>query len=119
MDTFLDNLFVHLHDSKRTRRSTKNYYTDNTVLMADSKVKLKELLENVVYEREKKRNYKTICMFVSKMNSSSCEGDIKIKRVKKYNYLGSVVRDKGKCDTKSLKCIRIAKYTFLKLRKCP
>lgn len=81
--------------------------------MADSKGKLKE---NVAYERKKKRNYKTIRMFVSKMNSSICEGgDIKIKPVKKYNYLGSVVRDNGNCDTENRKCIRIAKYAFLKL----
>ena len=41
-------------------------------------------------------------MVVSRKDSLKCElkiGDIKIKQVKKFSYLGSMLTEDGKCDT--------------------
>ncbi|XP_069972232.1 uncharacterized protein [Penaeus vannamei] len=61
---------------------------------------------------------KTECMVVSKRTSPPCElkiGQEKIKKVQKFNYLGSMVSEDGRCDTEIRKRIGIAKDTFQKL----
>ena len=76
------------------------------MLIADSEEKLKELLDKVVEESKNKglsiNCKKTECMVVSRKDSLKCElkiCDIKIKQVKKFNYLGSMLTEDGKCDT--------------------
>ena len=59
-------------------------------------------------------------MVVSRKDSLKCElkfGDIKIKQVKKFNYLGSMLTEDGKCDTEIQRRIGIAKDAFQKLSK--
>ena len=99
-------------------------YADDTVLIANSEEKLKELLEKVVEESKNKglsiNCKKTECMVVSRKDSLKCElkiGDIKIKQVKKFSYLGSMLTEDGKCDTEIQRRIGIAKDAFQKLSR--
>jgi len=97
-------------------------YADDTVLLAESQEKLQDLLDKVVDASRKKgltiNCKKTECMVVSKRTSPPCElkiGQEKIKKVQKFNYLGSMVSEDGRCDTEIRKRIGIAKDTFQKL----
>ena len=59
-------------------------------------------------------------MVVSRKDSLKFElkiGDIKIKQVKKFSYLGTMLTEDGKCGTEIQRCIGIAKDAFQKLRK--
>lgn len=59
-------------------------------------------------------------MVVSKMDSPNCKlhnGDVKIKQLQKFCYLGNVITDDRKCDTESQGHIEIVKETFQKLSK--
>ena len=59
-------------------------------------------------------------MVVSRKDSPNCDlkfGDIKIKQVKKFRYLRSMLTKDGKCDTKIQRRIGIAKDAFQKLSK--
>ena len=63
---------------------------------------------------------KTECMVVSKRESPACAlkaGDNTIKQVQKFNYLGSLLTEKGKCDEEIKKGIGMAKDAFQKLQK--
>ena len=59
-------------------------------------------------------------MVVSRKDSPKCEletGDIKIKQVKKFSYLGSMLTEDGNCDTEIQRRFGIAKGAFQKLSK--
>ena len=99
-------------------------YADDTVLIAKSEKRLQDLLDKVVEESKKKGltiNYKkTECMVVSKREGQACALKIRdntIKQVKRFNYLGSLLRENGKCDEEIKKRTRMAKDTFQKLQK--
>ena len=99
-------------------------YTDVTFLIAESQAQLQELLDRVVNASQEKgltiNCKKTECMVISKKESPRCDlriGDAHIKQVQKFNYLGSVIKSDGRCDTEIKKCIGMAKDTFQKLEK--
>ncbi|MCH9665805.1 MAG: hypothetical protein K0U41_08180 [Gammaproteobacteria bacterium] len=101
-------------------------YADDTVLLAESEEELQDLLDKVVDESKKKgltinsKKNKTECMVVSKGESPRCElkiGDITIQKIKKFNYLGSMITEDGRCDTEIRRRIGIAKDSFQKLNK--
>lgn len=82
--------------------------------------KLKWLLDKIVNEGKKERqsiNYKKAkCIIINKRESSRCEqhlGDVKIKQVQKYNYLGRVQTDDGKFNAENLNDV----FQVLKDRK--
>ena len=62
---------------------------------------------------------KSECMVIKKeKEKTQCKvkiGDEEIKRVEKFNYLGSLITSDGKCDTEIKKRIAMAKDTFEKL----
>ena len=77
------------------------------------------MLDNVVEESKKKgltiNCKKTECMVVSKRESPACAlniGDNTIKQVQKFNYLGSLLTENGKCDEEIKKQIGMAKDDF-------
>ena len=82
------------------------------------------MLEKVV-EKSKKKGLtinckKTEWMVVSKKESPACAlktGDNTIKQVQKFNYLGSLLTENGKCDEEIKKRIGRAKDAFQKLKK--
>ena len=84
---------------------TNHRYADDTVLVADSQDDLQMLLDRVVDESRKRgltiNCKKTECLVVSKRESPKCSlkiGDVIIKQVAKFNYLGSTITENGKCD---------------------
>ena len=81
-------------------------------------------MEKVVEESKKKgltiNCKKTECMVVSKRESQPCAlkiGDNTIKQVWMFNYLGSLLRENGKCDVEIKKTIGMAMDGFQKLQK--
>ncbi|XP_042883267.1 uncharacterized protein LOC122260182 [Penaeus japonicus] len=100
-------------------------YADDTVLIAESRDNLQELLDKVIEESKKKgltiNCKKTECMVVSKKTvKPQCMlhvGTYKIQQVEKFNYLGSLITDDGKCDREIKKRIGMAKDAFQKLGK--
>ena len=94
------------------------------MLIADTEEKLKKLLDKAVKGSKGKgltiHCKKAECMVVSRKDSPKCDlkiGDIKIKQVKKFSYLGSMLTKDGKCDTEIQRRIGIAKDAFQKLSK--
>lgn len=66
-------------------------YADDTVLIEDWEVKLKELLDKGKRE-EKSINYKkTECVVISKIDIHI--GDVKITQVEEFNYPGNMAID--------------------------
>jgi len=100
-------------------------YADDTVLIAESEEKLQEILDKVVEASEKKgltiNCRKTECMVISKQKvAKQCKiriGDILIKQVQKFNYLGSMITEDGKYDQEIRRRIGMAKAAFEKLGK--
>ncbi len=97
-------------------------YADDTALLADSEEKLQTLLNKVVEESKKKglsiNCKKTECMVVSKTISPQCQlhiGETIIKKVKSFNYLGSLITEDGKCDSEIRRRIGFAKDVFQRL----
>ena len=63
---------------------------------------------------------KTECMAVSKRESLACALKIEddtIKQVHKFNYLGSLLTENGKCDEEIKRRIGMANDAFQKLQK--
>ena len=63
---------------------------------------------------------KTECMVVSKRKSPRCElqiGDVTIQKTKKFNYLGSLITEDGRCNAEIRRRIGIAKEAFQRLEK--
>ena len=94
--------------------------------LPDSQIKeeLQDMLGKVVEESKGKvltiNCKKTECMVVSKRESPACAlkiGYITIKQVQKFNYLGSLLPESGKCDEESKKKIGMAKDAFQKFQK--
>ena len=59
-------------------------------------------------------------MVVRRKDSPKCKlkiGDIKIKQVKKFSYLGCMLTEDENCDTEIQRCIGRAKDAFQKLSK--
>ena len=99
-------------------------YANNTVLIAESKKELQDLLDNVVEESKKKgltiNCKKTECMVVSRRESPTYAlkiGDNTIKQVQKFSCLGSLLTENGMCDEEIKKRIGMAKDAFQKLQK--
>ena len=99
-------------------------YADDTVLIAKFEKELQDLLHKVVEESKKKgltiNCKKTKGMVVSKGQSPACAlkiGDNTIKQVQKFNYLGSLLTENGKCDEEIKMRIGMAKDAFQKLQK--
>ncbi|XP_037794114.1 uncharacterized protein LOC119589587 [Penaeus monodon] len=100
-------------------------YADDTVLISESEGKLQELLDKVVEESAKKgltiNCKKTECLVVSKKTRRpDCRlyiGKDTIKQVSKFNYLGSIIAENGKCEDEIKRRIGMAKDAFQKLRK--
>ncbi len=97
-------------------------YAHDTVLMAESGGELQELLDTVAEESRKKglsiNCKKTECMVVSKRRNPRRRlhiGDVEIKQVEKFNYLGSMLTEDGKCDTEVRRRIGLAKEAYQKL----
>lgn len=74
-------------------------YADDAMLMAGSERKWKVLLDKVVKENNTKeltiKCMKVECIVVSKRKRPSYDlfsGDIKIKQVQKFNYLGRIIQ---------------------------
>eukprot|EP00795_Rhopilema_esculentum_P009669 gene9669-biopygen2063 len=100
-------------------------YADDTVLISESAEKLQELLDRVVAESRKKgltiNCKKTECMVVSKQlekpQFTLQIGENIIQQVGRFNYLGSVITDDGKCDSEIKRRKGMAKDAFQKLGK--
>ena len=98
-------------------------YADDTVLLAESEKELQDLLDKVAEESKKKdlmiNCKKTECMVVSKRVSPACapKTDKTIKQVQKFNFLGNLLTENGKCDEEIKKRIGMAKDAFHKLQK--
>ena len=100
-------------------------YADDTVLIAKSEKELQGLLDKVVEESKKKgltiNCKKTECMVMSKRASPSCAlktvGNT-IKQVQKFNYLGSLLTENGKCDEKSKREMEGLRILFRSCRNC-
>jgi hypothetical protein len=63
---------------------------------------------------------KTECLVVSKRKSPRCElriGEVIIKQVDKFSYLGSLITEDGEWDVEIKRRIGMAKNTFYKLEK--
>src|SRR5688572_23803242 len=97
-------------------------FADDAVLLAASKEKLQALL-NKVAEASKRKGLsinikKTKCMVISKKISPKCELNLdgsKIKQVEKFNYLGSLITEDGRCDGEIKRRIALIKDAFQKL----
>ena len=96
-------------------------YADDTVLIAESEGKLQEILDKVVESSERKglsiNCKKTECISKQK-TAKQCKiliGDIPIKQIQKFNYLGSMLTADGKCDLEIRRRIGMAKDAFQKL----
>ena len=98
-------------------------YADDTALIAEPQEKLQALLNKVVEESEKKgmtiNCKKTECMVIRKRKDvANCElntGNNVIKKVRKFNYLGSLITEDGRSDMEIKRRIGIAKDTFMKM----
>lgn len=91
-------------------------YRDDTMLMADSETKLREILTKVnkQWDLEKKKPL-NVRREIYSCQQKSCYllfGDKKIKQVQKIASLGSVVTDKGKGDTRITRHEGIAEDAF-------
>ena len=82
-------------------------YTDDTVLIADSVEKLKNIISTVIVESENKglqlNTKKTECIVISKQSDIPvcnilCKGLI-IKQVGTFKYLGFTITPDARCDT--------------------
>ena len=82
-------------------------YTDDTVLIADSVEKLKNIISTVIVESENKglqlNTKKTECIVISKQSAIPvcnilCKGQI-IKQVGTFKYLGFTITPDARCDT--------------------
>ena len=100
-------------------------YADDTVLISESAEKLQELLKKVVKESGKKglgiNCKKTECMVISKKTLKSKFtleiGGNRIGQADKFNYLGSIITNDGKCDSENKRRIGLARDAFQKLGK--
>ena len=88
-------------------------------MIAKCEKELQDFLDKVVEEKKKKtltiNCKKTECMVVSKRESPACTlkiGDNTIKQVWKFNYLGSLLTENGKCEEEIKKRIGKAKGAF-------
>ena len=107
------------------RNMTNLRYADDTVLLAESKEQLQALLDKVVEESRKKgltiNCAKTQSMVVCKSRAiPDCTlhiGTNQIEQVSKFNYLGSMISEDGRCDMEIKRRIGMAKGTFEKLGK--
>ena len=80
-------------------------------------------LLDIAVEQSKKEGLfinckKTECIVVCKRERPRCRlkiGEIEIKQVRKFNYLGRIITEDGKCDGKIRRRIGIAKEAFQKL----
>uniref|UniRef100_A0AAQ6A1U7 ribonuclease H n=1 Tax=Amphiprion ocellaris TaxID=80972 RepID=A0AAQ6A1U7_AMPOC len=106
------------------RNSTNMRYADDTAIIATSEEKLQALLDKVVEESRKMglsiNIKKTESMVISKSKihprcNLNVEGN-NIKQVEKFNYLGSLITDDGRCDAEIRRRIGIAKETFHKMQ---
>jgi len=99
-------------------------YADDTALIAESSEELQVLLDKVVEESRKMglslNCKKTECMVITKKKIvPRCEIIVEnnlITQVKKFNYLGSVVTEDGRCDTEVRRRIGMAKDAFQKMK---
>lgn len=95
-------------------------YADDTVLIADTKVKLQVLLNRVKEESGNRgltiNARKTKCMVMSKNipvpRMRLICGDQVVEQVGKFNYLGSVVSEDVRCDDEIKRRIGIAKDAY-------
>ena len=98
-------------------------YADDSTLLAESEKELQKMVDTVVESSKRKgltiNCKKTVCMVISKHKlAKECKiliDDTPIKQVKKFNYLGSLITDDGKCDQEIRKRIGMAKDAFEKL----
>lgn len=68
--------------------------------MADSEIKMQDLLDKLVEESEKTK--KTYSNAISKRSRSRCVlriGNIKIKPLITFKYIGKILTEDGECDT--------------------
>ena len=96
-------------------------YADDTGLIAESEKELHDLLGKVVKE-SKKKGLKINCkkIVVKKRASTACAlkiGDNTIKQVWKFNYLGSLLIENGKCDEESKRELEWLRMLFRSCRK--
>ena len=102
-------------------------YADDTVLVADSEEKLRELvvaLHRACTARGLNINFrqgKTEVMGITKraqdLNVNIRMEGRRIAQVEKYKYLGVMVTKNGKCEAEVLKRIGMAKTSFNNMRK--
>jgi len=98
-------------------------YADDIVPIAQSKVKLQEMLNIIDIHSEENglsiNLKKTECMVISKnRNVIDCGITLKgnsIKQVANFKYLGTWITNDGKCDNEIKARIAMAKDTFCKL----
>ena len=88
------------------RNSTNMRYADDTAIVATLEENLQALLDKVVEESGKMslsiniKKMEGMVISISKIRQRcnlNVEGN-NIKQVEKFNYLGSVITDDGKCD---------------------
>ena len=125
---YSEKIFMELDDQQGFIVGGYNFnnarYADDAVLVAGSERKLQQMLDKVVEEGNKMgmaiNCKKTECLVVSKRKSPRCElriGEVLIKQVDKFSYLGSIITEDGKCDIEIKRRIGMAKDTFNKLEK--
>ena len=115
--TSLQGILVGGHNINNLR------YADDSTLLAESEKELQKMVDTVVESSKRKgltiNCKKTVCMVISKHKlAKECKiliDDTPIKQVKKFNYLGSLITEDGKCDQEIRKRIGMAKDAFEKL----
>ena len=98
-------------------------YADDAVLISNSEENLQKLLDTVVEASSRQgltlNCKKTECMVVSKQTGVNCHleiGNEKIKQVKSFKYLGSIITEDGKCEKEIKSRIAMAKEAFQRLK---
>src|SRR5215469_6138849 len=99
-------------------------YADDTVLVADSEEKLQSLLDVLNEVRERKglkiNKSKTEVMVISRTDRNSRANirieDNLIKQVGRFNYLGSLINEDGRCEDEIRERTNKANCAFNKMK---
>ena len=101
-------------------------YADDTVLLAESEEELQALVDAVKEESAKygleMNTKKTKTMVIRRDTDKVLNVDIKVdgvtlEQVGKYQYLGQIIKEDGRCEDEIKRRIGIARTNFMKLKE--
>lgn len=127
-NSYSENIFKEIKQWGGIKVGGKNInnirFADDAVLISDNEQDLNVLLNKVIEINGKwgldMNLKKTVCMVINKSGTIEdlnikC-GEVNIKQVNNYKYLGSIISNDGKCATDINMRITLAKNAFYKMK---